>query len=240
MSEAPKRVTKRRVLLFGRGSHQWEESCPILRRYLKTIPGYEVDYVKEDLDVFTAERIEPYNLIVLFNTGGQLTVEQKRGLVEGVAAGKGFVGCHGAADSFRASPEYLAMIGGEFQRHPATREFIVSLTDNKHPVTKDIKGYEVKDWEPWPIFEYKVYDEQYLLDSDPRVHVLATTTFRGSLWPVAWVKPWGQGKVFYTILGHHPGVVREEFFKQLFIGGAKWAGGKQPYRKPKTDRYDII
>ena len=133
--QAKKRgVAKRKVLLFGRGSHQWEVSCPILRRYLKTIPGYEVDYVKEDLDVFTPERIEPYHLIVMFNTGGQLTVEQKRGLVEGVAAGKGFVGCHGAADSFKDSPEYIAMIGGMFKRHPAMREFIVCGDLLKHPL----------------------------------------------------------------------------------------------------------
>jgi uncharacterized protein len=235
-----KRVTKRKVLVFGKGSHQWEVSCPILRRYLKTVPGYEVDYVKEDLDVFVPERIEPYHLIVMFNTGGQLTVEQKRGLVEGVAAGKGFVGCHGAADSFKDSPEYIAMIGGMFVRHPATREFIVSLTDPSHPVTRDIKGYTVKHWEPWPIYEYKVYDEQYLLDYDPRVHLLATTTFRGMLWPAAWVKPWGQGKVFYTILGHHPETIRTPFFKQLFLGGAKWAASSQKYRAPKTDRFDIV
>lgn len=228
-----------RVLLFGRGSHQWQTSCPILRRYLRTIPGFDVDYVQEDLDVFVPERIAPYRLIVMFNTGGQLTLEQKRGLVEGVASGKGFVGCHGAADSFKDSPEYIALLGGVFRRHPATRNFMVSLTDNRHPVTRNLTGYTVKHWEPWPIFEYTVNDEQYLVDYDPRVHVLAATLFRGQPWPVAWVKPWGAGKVFYTILGHHPEAVSGAFFRTMFIDAARWAASRARYKVPKTKRYDI-
>jgi len=234
-----KRVAKKKVLVFGSGGHQWETSCPILKRYLRTVPGFEVDYVKEDLDIFTHGRIDPYDLIVMFNTGGQLTPDQKRGLVEGVANGKGFVGCHGAADSFTDSPEYIAMVGGVFKAHPAVRNFTVSLTEPDHPVTRDIKGYTVEFWEKWPIYEFAVRDEQYLLDYDPRVHLLATTQFRGRLWPVAWVKPWGKGKVFYTILGHEPESVKSDFFRQLFIGGAQWATSRKAYLQPKTDRYAI-
>ena len=40
---------------------------------------------------------------------------------------------------------------------------------------------------------------------------------------MAWVKPWGKGKVFYTMLGHMTDVCRNPFFRSLFIGGAKWA-----------------
>ncbi|MFH0797350.1 MAG: ThuA domain-containing protein [Candidatus Omnitrophota bacterium] len=114
-------------------------------------------------------------ICVLYHTGGTLSVEQKRGIGEWVAGGKGFVGIHSAADSFRDSPEYIAMLGGVFTGHPFIREYLVSLKDTEHPVTKSIEGYTVKDWEKWPVYEYKVQDEQYLLDYDPRVHILATT-----------------------------------------------------------------
>ena len=130
------------------------------------------------------------------------------------------------------------MMGGEVQRHPATRDFMVSLTDPSHPVTRNIKGYTVKYWEKWPIYEFMVRDEQYLVDYDPRVHVLATTMFRGRLWPVAWVKPWGKGTVFYTILGHEPAAVRGPFFQLLFICRANWPVSRA--RWPTTARYDIV
>lgn len=217
------------VLLFGGGGcHDFKQCCPVLKTYLAQIPGLNVDYVAEDLDVFTADRIKSYDLAVVYNTGGQLTIPQKRGLIEWVASGKGFAGIHAAADSFGKSPEYRAMVGGNFRAHPFTREYIVSLTDNKHPACRHLQGYTVKDWEKWPVFEYKVTDEQYLLDHDNRALVLATTVFRNRLWPVCWVKPWGEGKVFYLALGHDVEACTNPFFKDLFTGGVEWAADPAP------------
>jgi len=226
--------TRKVLLLGGGGCHDYKAICAELGNHLGKMPEFSVDYVAEDLGALHAERIAPYDLVVLYHTGGVLDVEAKRGLVEGVASGKGFVGVHSAADSFKNSPEYLAMIGGVFQGHPFIREYIVSLTDVEHPVTKGIEGYSVEHWEPWPAFEYKVKDEQYLLDYDPRVHVLATTVYsgilpkafpKGALWPVAWVKPWGEGRVFYLALGHEAEACRNPFFEAMFANGAKWAAG---------------
>lgn len=214
----------KKILLYGGGGvHDYRSICPILKDYLVQQNDCAVDYVAEDQNVFRAERLQGYDAAVIYHTGGELAVDPKRGLVEWVAAGKGFVGIHGAADSFRNSPEYLAMVGGFFRAHPCHREYIVSLTDEEHPVTKGIAGYTAKDWEKWPVFEYKVRDEQYLLDCDSRVHVLATTVFRGRIWPVAWAKPWGKGKVFYLALGHDAPACQNPFFQQIFISAAKWA-----------------
>ena len=249
MPTPQKKVTRRgtrtrgrkRVLLFGGGGcHDFRACCPVLKRYLRSVETFDVDYVAGDLDVFTAERLAPYDLVVVYHTGGELTVEQKRGLVEGVASGKGFVGVHAAADSFKSSPEYLAMVGGVFRRHPCQRTYIVSLADAKHPVTRDLQGYTIKHWEQWPVYEFPVQDEQYLLDYDPRVHVLATTVFRGNAWPVSWVKPWGKGKVFYLALGHHVEACRNRFFRDLFLGGSRWAASRRAIPVRRDPRFDIV
>ncbi|MHB9024676.1 MAG: ThuA domain-containing protein [Armatimonadota bacterium] len=233
-------VIPRRVLLFGGGGvHPHLEACPILQWYLETIPGFAVDYVTEDYDAFLAERLAPYDLIVLYHTGAKLTVEQRRGLNEGIAGGKGFVGLHGATCSFENAPEYLAMIGGLFRGHPFVRDYLVSLADYDHPVTREIKGYDAKDWEKWPVYEYMVNDEQYLLDYDPRARILATALFRGVAWPVAWVKPWGQGKVFYLALGHHAQACEGEFFRAIFTNGAIWAASDEKYEEKPTTRFAI-
>ena len=230
----------RKALLFGGGGvHDWRKACPILRRHLAGVDGFSVDHVKEDYDVFLAERIANYDVAVLYHTAGELTPSQKRGLVEWVAGGKGFVGVHGAADSFTGSPEYVAMIGGVFRAHPFLREYVVSLTDTQHPATKGIEGWIVKYWEKWPVYEYPVVDEQYLVDYDPRVHVLASAIFRGKAWPAAWVKGWGKGKVFCLALGHNPQACRNAFFRKLLMGGAKWAADGRRYVEPPTQAFAI-
>ena len=213
-----------KCLLFGGGGcHDYRSICPVLKEYLAGVDGLAVDYVAEDFDALRAERLAPYDSIVLYYTGGELPLEAKRGLVEGVAAGKGFVGVHAATCCFEKSPEYLAMVGGVFRAHPFIRDYLVSLTPTAHPVTAGIAGYTVKDWEKWPVFEFPVKDEQYLIDGDSRNLLLATTVFRGVTWPVAWVKAWGKGKVFYLALGHDLEACRNLFFRQMLVNGVRWA-----------------
>lgn len=231
----------KKILLFGGGTfHDHEAICPILRDYLRTDGNFTVDYVTEDYEAFHAERLAPYDAIVLFHTGGQLTLEAKRGLVEGVSAGKGFLGIHAAADSFSESPEYRAMLGGNFRAHPFVREYIVSLADTTHPVTQGMTGYAAKDWEKWPVYEYKVTDEQYLLDYDDRVNVLATTLFRGQLWPVAWSKIWGRGRVCYLALGHDAEACRNPFFREFVLRATRWIADPEGETKPASDPHFAI
>lgn len=230
--------TATKTLLFGGGGcHDYRAICPLLQEYLAETGEFAVDYVAEDYDALLPEHLAEYALIVVYHTGGKLAVEHKRGLVEWVGAGNGFVGVHSAADSWKNAPEYIAMLGGVFKGHPPTRDYIVNVTDYEHPITAGISGYEVKDWEKWPVLEFPVCDEQYLTDYDPRVTVLAAASYsgiwpydlsHGVQWPVAWVKAWGEGRVFYLALGHNIDACRNPFFKTMFTRGAMWAGTPPP------------
>jgi len=60
-------------------------------------------------------------VIVFFYTVGSITEAQKSGLLNWVAGGKGYVGIHSAADSFRDCEEYRAFVGGYFVTHPRYR-----------------------------------------------------------------------------------------------------------------------
>jgi len=227
-----------RVLLFGGGApaHDYRSICSVLQEYLDEDTRLSVELVIEDYNVFLAERIAAYDLIVLYHTAGTLTAEQVSGLTHWVARGHGFVGVHAAADSFKSNPEYTAMLGGVFRKHPATRRFMVSLVDPvpgeksienhmTHPITATMEGYTKKNWEKWPIFEYEVEDEQYLMDMVSSVDVLANTLFKGRACPIAWTRSWGEGRVFYLALGHDVNACRFPFFKTMFMQGARWGAG---------------
>lgn len=233
-------MKNKKVLLFGGGGvHDFKACCPVLKGYLDEIDGIEAEYVAEDYDVFREERIKGYSAAVIYHTGKELDVKQKRGLVEWCAGGGGLAGIHGAADSFKSSPEYLSMLGGVFKAHPFFRKYIVSVNDETHPAVKNLRGYSVKDWEKWPVYEYEVEDEQYLTDYDPRNVILASTVFRGRLWPVAWVKGWGKGKVCYIALGHSEKACSNGFFMELFKGGIEWLLNAEEEPETAGSRFKI-
>ena len=198
-----------KTLIFAGGKiHDYKGVGSAAREALEQAGGFDIEYVEEDLNVLT--RLDPYELLVFHYTIGEITDAQKNGLLNWVASGKGYAGIHSAADSFRECPEYRAMVGGHFVTHPKYREYQVSIAETADPITEGLTEFMVKD-------------EQYILDYDPRVKVLASALWQGQAMPVVWTKPWGKGRVFYLALGHDAAACQHEMFRLLLERGARWA-----------------
>jgi len=205
-------VSRIKTLLFAGGEiHDYQGCGDEVERILRPCDTLDITRVDNDLSVLEGDGLAPYDLIVFYYTIGDITSAQKNGLLEWVASGKGYVGIHSAGDSFRECPEYRAMVGGWFVTHPHYRKYQVSVVDPEHPITKGIE-------------EFWVEDEQYILDYDPRVHVLASALWKGTAMPCVWTKSWGAGRVFYVSLGHDPNACKNETFATLLGRGALWAG----------------
>jgi len=202
-------VAKTRTLLYAGGEiHDWKGCCDAIQQALEEAGNFELTRVDDDLDCLT--RLEPFDVIVFYHTVGSITAEQLRGLLSFVESGRGYVGIHSAADSFRDSPTYRAFVGGFFRTHPRYRQYQVSITEVEHPITEGLE-------------EFFVTDEQYITSYDPRNTILATALWKGEAMPVVWVKEWGKGRVCYIALGHNPDSCRDENFKTLLVRGTIWA-----------------
>ncbi|RLE10769.1 hypothetical protein DRJ00_00315 [Candidatus Aerophobetes bacterium] len=202
-----------KTLVFTGGEiHDFKGCGEAIVEALSQNEQFEISKVENDLSVLEAPGLDPYDIVVFYYTVGKITDAQKNGLLNFVASGKGYVGIHSAADSFRDCPEYQAMVGGRFLTHPRYREYQVSVVDPEHPITKDLT-------------EFTVTDEQYILDFDPRVNVLCSALWKGKAMPVAWTKSWGKGRVFYLALGHDRKACEQKIFRLLLIRGALWAAG---------------
>ena len=200
------------TLVFAGGAiHDWKGCSDTAIDWLSQRDEFEITKIEEDLDALVAPNLDPYDLIVFYYTVGEISDAQKNGLLNHVASGKGYVGIHSAADSFRECPEYRAMVGGHFTTHPRYRDYQVNVVDSEHPITEGLD-------------EFMVTDEQYILDYDHRVHVLASALWKGDAMPVAWTKSWGEGRVFYLALGHDANACQHEMFGTLLQRGALWAG----------------
>lgn len=202
-------MAKKNVLVFGGGQiHDWRGIQPHLVSALSESDSLNLTTAQEDLSVL--ERLDPYDAVVFHYTIGSVTDGQRDGLSRWLASGKGYVGIHSAADSFREDPDYRNLVGGYFITHPRYRDYQVSVTEVAHPITEGLDEFMVKD-------------EQYILDYDPRVTVLATALWKGKTMPVVWVKPHGQGRVCYIALGHDPAACQHPVFRQLLQRATLWA-----------------
>jgi len=206
-------MRKIKTLVFTGGEiHDFKGCGEAIVEALSKNREFEITQIENDLSILVRPNLDPYELIVFYYTVGKITDAQKNGLLNFVASGKGYVGIHSAADSFRECPEYRAMVGGYFVTHPHYREYQVSVVDSQHPITKDLT-------------EFMVTDEQYILDFDPRVNILCSALWKGKAMPVAWTKNWGKGRVFYLALGHDKKACQHEIFCLLLVRGALWAAG---------------
>jgi len=203
----------RTLLLTGGQIHDWKGCGDEIEKTLRASAGFDVTRISDDLAILESPELDSFDLIVFYWTRGELADARKNGLLNWVAGGKAFVGVHSAAASFRECPEYRCMLGGFFVTHPAPREYQVSVVDAENPITKDM-------------VEFFVEDEQYIMDYDPRVNVLASALWKGERVPAVWTKSWGSGRVYYLALGHDPQACRDENFKALLVRGAVWAAGR--------------
>jgi hypothetical protein len=160
--------------------------------------GYEVT-VSDTLDAYLDPKMKDYSLVVQCWTMGQITNEQHKGLADAVQSGVGMAGWHGGmCDSFRMNTGYQFMTGGQWVEHPGgIIDYEVTITKQDDPIVEGLS-------------DFKMHSEQYYMHVDPGNEVLATTTFSGDVYPhiegtvmpQVWKRMWGQGRVFYSALGH--------------------------------------
>jgi len=198
--------------------------------------GYAVQ-IEESPEVYAdATLMAGVDLIVQSVTMSEISGEQVAGLRAAVEAGTGLTGWHGGiADSFRASADYLQLIGGQFATHPgrppAERvggaqednylHYSVQMTDlgRDHPITAGLADFDLST-------------EQYWVLHDDLIDVLATTTHPAPAWepwhrpitsPAVWTRLWGAGRLVVTTPGHSPEVLADPTVRTIIERGMLWA-----------------
>ena len=63
------------------------------------------------------EMLNYYDEVILYANHTNLKPEQEKALLDFVEGGKGLVAIHCASAMFTNSPKFIAMVGGQFQKH---------------------------------------------------------------------------------------------------------------------------
>jgi type 1 glutamine amidotransferase len=204
--------------------------------------GFEVTCTK-DGRTFLPETLKKYDGFV-FETQGDLTQlgvdkqppmlsEGKKALLQAIAEGKGFVGCHCASDTFHSPggraenqpPDkrdpYIAMLGGEFIKHGAQQKAWMRVVDHNFPGTKNLKDFDLL--EEWYALKNFAADLHVILVQDTQG--MKGAEYQRPNFPATWARMYKKGHVFYTSMGHRDDVWKNPVFQELLLGGLSWALG---------------
>ncbi len=143
--------------------------------------------------------------------------------------GKGFVGIHAALDTNHTWPEYGEMIGGWFDAHPwGTFNAPIVNETPEFPAVRHFPNAFVKYDEIYQVTDWSRNKVNVLLSLDATKLNFSNTSqiYRADHdFPVAWVKMYGNGRVFYSGLGHIEESWNDPDIIKLNFEGIKWALG---------------
>ena len=213
-----------RVLAIGETTfpfHDFDEMGPLFEEILDD--RYDLT-LTTDCEALTD--LGEYDVLLDYLTDSTLTDEQRDGLLSFVRGGNGYVGVHCASDLTSVAseddpgsidhndepfPELRELVGGHFLTHPDKSEFGVRIVDGDHPITAGVE-------------DFSVYDEPYQVEYDEDLHVLARMEHPDlEDYPVAWTKPYGDGRVYYLSLGHTREAFENDAFLAILRIGIDWA-----------------
>jgi len=210
--------------------------------------GWDFEFSK-DGSKFSKDYLNQFDAVFFYTTGDlcsegtdkqpPMSAEGKQALFDYVKAGKGFIGTHSASDTFHTNNEskkgpdrylnhgekadaYVRFLGGEFIKHGAHQVAKNTVTNPKFPGFENVGT------------EYGFQEEWYSLkDFTPDIHVLSVIDspamtgkeYERPAFPSTWARKEGNGRVWYTAMGHREDVWTNPTFQNILVGGVKWALG---------------
>lgn len=211
--------------------------------------------VTRDIEMLAAEKLAPFEVLVLNNNCSEgdrrdLFLDElernsaykdldepgrkakakslEDAILDFVRSGKGLVVIHGAPTMLNNSPRFTEMVGAAFDYHPPSQYVTVRVVEPDHPLTAAFKGkdpfihvdepycfrgtYEKKDFRPLLLMETdSLNDPQGKAADDIRY--------------VAWIKPYGKGRVFYCSPSHYPESYESPTLLRFLLDGLQYAAG---------------
>ncbi len=188
----------------------------------------------ENAAVFNTADLKRFAAVVWNNVSGDvLTMGQRADFKAYIEQGGGFAGFHGSGGDPYYDWDWYAdtLIGARFLSHPMSPQFqaaTLKIDDSHDSIVRDLPA------------QWTMTDEWYSFKTDPRskrAHILVTldeNTYKpmtGKIdirmgdHPIAWTQCIGNGRSFYTAIGHRPESYTEPNTSKLMERGVAWAAG---------------
>jgi type 1 glutamine amidotransferase len=228
-----------KVLFF---SHPMNSDNDVIRRAKPNEPSvaerhfaelsrdaFDVTFTQAGSDV-NAAQLARYQAVILFTALNPPGVDVD-GLIAWVKSGGALVGIHSTANSFLHKPEFGKMLGADFDRRPwrtvrsPQTKAVVRVVDGEHPATRHLeKSFQLAD----DLYQFKNFDPtkaRLLLSLDPASLDMTNPKVNRAdkIFPVSWAKTYGEGRVFYTVLGDWEPTWNDSRYRTHLTQATLWA-----------------
>lgn len=166
----------------------------------------------------------------------ELELKRKSNLLKFVSDGKGFIGIHSASDTFYEWEEYGRMLGGYFDGHPWNANMEVSIKAEEKNKDHALLAGVIPADKGELRFKEEIYQfkEPYhsksvtmLLRLAPEVITVPKKGIKrtDNDFGVSWIKPYGEGRVYYCSLGHNDHIYWNKHVLKHYYAGIMYALG---------------
>ena len=247
-----KPAAKRKLLAFTRSVAFRHDSIPVCAKTLEVMgnkTGAWETVITDDLNAFEPENLKQFDGVFFCVTSGEIFgngnpdkmmseeapkyARLRKSLLDFVASSKGVGGNHSATDTCYTWPEYGQMMGAYFSGHPWGK-VVVKIDDPDSPLNAAFngKGFPISD--EMYVFgprqqtgqPYSREKQHVLLSIDVEASKLPTKGFRPDQdYAISWIKPYGDGRVFYCSFGHVTDIYTNPTILRHFQDGVQYLLG---------------
>jgi uncharacterized protein len=227
------------ILLFSkttgfRHGESIEASKPVFQQ-LGQRNGWFI-YETEAGGVFNPEQLRRFKVVVFNNsTGRVLNDEQQQALSQYVEGGGALLGIHGSGDNSHHWPWYETnLLGTQFSHHPLNPQFQKANVQVETGVDSTLTSNLPSSWsheDEWYIFFgqpqgvriVSYINGDKIIPNGNMLWMKDKNFGMGKYHPVAWYRTIGQGKTFYTSMGHSKEVWQDSNFVRLVENAIRWS-----------------
>ena len=200
----------KKVLLIINGPHPpFSEFADMFKPLVESAGQFEVE-ISDDRNRLTDP--SAFDAVALYIGGGEITPEVERGLTGYVRGGGGLLAVHGANAGLGQYDDYIELIGTEFIQHDPLAPFEVTTEDGFDDILPRLNK------------QFRIVDECYQMKvrTDAPLRYFQYGAWRLQKYPLGYVRDYGDGKVFYTALGHDDRAFGHSDFQDQLLKGLRY------------------
>ena len=224
------------LILSGSSNHEWNKTTPLLTRILNEANLFATQ-VSDNPGKLTYADFKKYDVIISnFNfypdNNKRLGSQWEADFVRFVKEGGGALFFHAGSSSFYDWEEYRQISIGRWGKETFhNAPVIAELTemDQKHPITKGMKGFRIMD---------EIWEKTELILGAKSIGSLTAMNAKDGHpinEPAIFVNQTGKGRSFFTILGHDERTLVNSGFRALLIRASQWCAGRAVTFKPPVE-----